>query len=254
MKWLRFTHAGAEGFGTLDGETIHVHTGELFDAPTPTGAMLRLDEVRLGLPCRVGKVLALWNNFRAAAEKNGWAPPTEPLYFLKSPNSLAPHGSVTPALAPEVGRVAFEGELAVVIGRRAHRVSLAQAPDHILGYTCADDVTAIELLNRDPAFPQWTRAKGFDGFGVLGPVIETALDLSTAQLRTRVGGRERQAYALADMFFPPAELVARISQDLPLEPGDVILCGTSLGVLPMKPGSEVEVEIDGLGTLRHRYG
>lgn len=254
MKWLRYTHAGTEGFGTLDGETIHVHTGELFDTPTPTGTTLRLDEVCLGLPCRVGKVLALWNNFRAAAEKNGWAPPTEPLYFLKSPNSLAPHGSVTPAVAPEVGRVAFEGELAVVIGRRAHRVSLAQAPDHILGYTCADDVTAIELLHRDPAFPQWTRAKGFDGFGVLGPVIETSLDLSTAMLRTRVGGRERQAYPLADMFFPPAELVARISQDLPLEPGDVILCGTSLGVLPMKPGSEVEVTIDGLGTLVHRYG
>lgn len=254
MKWLRFTHAGAEGFGTLEGETIQVHTGELFGEHAPTGGTLRLDEVTLGLPCKVGKVLALWNNFRAAAEKNGWAPPTEPLYFLKTPNSLAPHGSVTPAAAPEVGRVAFEGELAVVIGRRAQRVSVDEAPAHILGYTCADDVTALELLNRDPAFPQWTRAKGFDGFGVLGPVIETTLDLSTALLRTRVGGRERQCYALADMFFSPAELVARISQDITLEPGDVILCGTSLGVLPMKPGSEVEVEIDGLGLLRHRYG
>ena len=254
MKWLRYTHAGTEGFGTLDGETIHVHTGELFGAHQPSGQTLQRAEVTLGLPCKVGKVLALWNNFRAAAEKNGWAPPAEPLYFMKTPNSLAAHGSVTPALAPEVGRVAFEGELAVVIGRRAHRIGVDEAPAHILGYTCADDVTAIELLNRDPAFPQWTRAKGFDGFGVLGPVIETGLDLSTAMLRTRVGGRERQAYALADMFFPPAELVARISQDLPLEPGDVILCGTSLGVLPMKPGSEVEVSIDGLGTLAHRYG
>lgn len=254
MKWLRFTHAGAEGFGSLEGDTIQVHTGDLFGEHHPTGGTLRLDEVTLGLPCKIGKVLALWNNFRAAAEKNGWAPPTEPLYFLKTPNSLAAHGSVTPAVAAEVGRVAFEGELAVVIGQRAHRIRADEAPAHILGYTCADDVTAIELLNRDPAFPQWTRAKGFDGFGVLGPVIETTLDLSTAMLRTRVGGRERQAYALADMFFPPAELVARISQDLPLEPGDVILCGTSLGVLPMKPGSEVEVEIDGLGVLAHRYG
>lgn len=254
MKWLRFTHAGAEGFGTLEGETIQVHTGELFGEHAPTGSTLRLDEVSLGLPCRVGKVLALWNNFRAAAEKNGWAPPSEPLYFMKPPSSLAPHGSVTPAVAPEVGRVAFEGELAVVIGRRAHRIGVAEAPEHILGYTCADDVTAIELLHRDPAFPQWTRAKGFDGFGVLGPVIETELDLDHALLRTTVGGRERQAYPLADMFFPPAELVARISQDMTLEPGDVILCGTSLGVLPMKPGSLVEVSVDGLGTLAHRYG
>jgi hypothetical protein len=125
---------------------------------------------------------------------------------------------------------------------------------HIVGYSCANDVTAIELLNRDPSFPQWTRAKGFDGFGVVGPVIETDFDLSQASLRTRVGGRERQNYPLADMIFKPDELVSMISQDLTLEPGDVILCGTSIGVLPMKPGSLVEVEIDGIGLLANTFG
>jgi 2-keto-4-pentenoate hydratase/2-oxohepta-3-ene-1,7-dioic acid hydratase in catechol pathway len=144
--------------------------------------------------------------------------------------------------------------LAVVIGRTARRVTVDAATAHIFGYTCANDVTAIELLNRDPAFPQWTRAKGFDGFGAFGPVIETEFDLAQATLRTRVAGRERQNYPLSDMIFQPTELVSRISQDLTLEPGDVILCGTSIGVLPMKAGSVVEVEIDGIGVLSNRFG
>ena len=101
---------------------------------------------------------------------------------------------------------------------------------------------------------QWTRAKGFDGFGVLGPVIDTAFDPAAGSVKTLVGGRERQNYPLADMIFAPHELVARLSQDMTLEPGDVILCGTSLGVLPMKPGSTVEVEIDGIGRLGNVYG
>jgi 2-keto-4-pentenoate hydratase/2-oxohepta-3-ene-1,7-dioic acid hydratase in catechol pathway len=124
----------------------------------------------------------------------------------------------------------------------------------VLGYSCANDVTAIELLNRDPSFPQWARAKGFDGFGVVGPVIETEFDPSAASVRTTVDGRVRQDYPLSDMFFAPHELVARLSHDVTLEPGDVILCGTSVGVLPMKPGARVEVTIDGIGTLSNVYG
>jgi 2-keto-4-pentenoate hydratase/2-oxohepta-3-ene-1,7-dioic acid hydratase in catechol pathway len=178
----------------------------------------------------------------------------EPLYFLKAPNSFAAHGQAIAALRPDAGRVAYEGELAVVIGRRAKAVTPEQAAAHIFGYSCANDLTAIELLQRDPAFPQWTRAKGFDGFGIVGPVIETDFDPTTASVRTRVDGRERQNYPLADMIFAPHALVARLSHDMTLEPGDVILCGTSLGVLPIKPGSTVEIEIDGIGRLVNRYG
>jgi len=112
----------------------------------------------------------------------------------------------------------------------------------------------MELIGRDPSFPQWARAKSMDGFGVFGPVIETDFDPAGANLVTRVGGRERQNYPLADMFFGPAELVSRLSHDMTLEPGDVILCGTSLGVLPMKPGTLVEVEVAGIGTLSNVYG
>jgi 2-keto-4-pentenoate hydratase/2-oxohepta-3-ene-1,7-dioic acid hydratase in catechol pathway len=199
-------------------------------------------------------MLALWNNFRAAAAKNGWSEPAEPLYFLKAPSSFAAHGQAVLVPAAYDGRVVFEGELAVVIGQRAQAVSPADAAAHIFGYTCADDITALELIHRDPAFPQWARAKSFDGFGVFGPVIETEFDPAGATLRTLVDGRVRQSYPLSDMFFSPTELVSRLSRDMTLEPGDVILCGTSLGVLPMKPGSEIEVQIDGIGALRHRYG
>lgn len=254
MKWLRYAHEGQVGFGVLEGSDIRVHSGDLFGTHAPTGQVLNQADVQVLAPCEPRTVVGLWNNFHALAQKNGWTPPTEPLYFLKAPGSLAGPDTTTPAAAESVGRVAFEGELAIVIGRPTHQVSVEAAAAHIAGYTCANDITAIEVLNRDATFAQWTRAKSLPGFGVFGPVIETEFDHAQATLRTRVGGRERQNYPLADMIVPPAALVSLISQDIALQAGDLILCGTSLGVLPMKPGTEVEVEIDGIGVLRHRYG
>ena len=254
MKWLRMRLDGREALGLLDGDEVWVHEGDLFTSLTPTSRRIPLAEVDWLTPCQPSKMIALWNNFAAAAEKNGWSRPAEPLYFLKAPSSFAAHRQAIPVPRGEVGRVAYEGELAVVIGRRARAVTPDQARDHIFGYTCANDVTAMELITRDASFPQWARAKSFDGFGVFGPVIETDFDPAGASLRTTVAGRERQNYPLADMFFGPAELVSRLSQDMTLEPGDVILCGTSLGVLPMKPGSAVAVAIDGIGTLENVYG
>jgi len=261
MKWMRFRRDGVEGFGVLEdrgddgGEpgSVAVHAGDMFDAPRATGERLDAAGLEWLAPCRPGKIIGLWNNFRAAAEKNGWTAPAEPLYFLKATSSLIGHGAAIPAPRGYDGRVAYEGELAVVIGRRARGIGPAEAAGHIFGYSCTNDVTALELLQRDPAFPQWARAKSFDGFGAIGPVIETVFDVAGASLRTRVAGRERQNYALSDMFFPPHELVSRLSFDMTLEPGDVILCGTSLGVLPMKPGAVVEVAIDGIGMLRNTF-
>jgi 2-keto-4-pentenoate hydratase/2-oxohepta-3-ene-1,7-dioic acid hydratase in catechol pathway len=253
MKWMRFSHAGVDGFGALDGDTVRVHQGSMFDSPTDTGQVLPLSAIEWRVPCRPTKVVGLWNNFRAAAQKNGWSQPAEPLYFLKATSACLAHEQPIPAPIGYDGRVAYEGELGIVIGRQARGVSVADAPAHILGYTCANDVTALEILNRDPSFPQWARAKSLDGFGPFGPVIETDFEPSVASLRTLVGGRERQNYPLVDMFFAPAELVSRLSFDMTLEPGDLILCGTSLGVLPMKPGSRVEVVVDGIGTLSNVF-
>ena len=254
MKWLRFRHGTREAFGALARDTVQVFEGDLFDHPQPTDEHIAIEAIEWLTPCRPGKMIGLWNNFHALAQKNGWATPAEPLYFLKAPSSFAAHGQAIVAPTADVGRVSYEGELAIVIGRTARAVPVDAAAAHIFGYTCANDVTAMELLQRDPSFAQWARAKSFDSFGVFGPVIETDFDITDASLRTRVGGRERQNFALSDMVFSPRELVSRLSHDMTLAPGDVILCGTSLGVLPMKAGSVVEIEIDGIGVLSNRFG
>ena len=124
---------------------------------------------------------------------------------------------------------------------------------YVFGYTCVNDVTIPSLLNRDPTFAQWTRAKGFDTFCPFGPAIATGLEPSQLTVKTLLDGQLRQDYAISDMIFSVPELVSRISQDMTLEPGDVISCGTSLGVGSMRPGSTVEIEIAGIGRLSNPF-
>jgi 2-keto-4-pentenoate hydratase/2-oxohepta-3-ene-1,7-dioic acid hydratase in catechol pathway len=150
--------------------------------------------------------------------------------------------------------VVFEGELGIVIGKTATAVAEADALDHVFGYTCANDVTVADILNRDASFAQWVRAKGFDTFCPMGPVVATGLDPATLVVTTVLNGEERQNYPISDMRFSVQQLVSLISQDMTLNPGDVILCGTSVGVGSMKPGSQVEIGIDGIGTLSNRFG
>lgn len=253
MKWLRFRAGGSERFGVLAGDKVQAWQGDMFGDKAASGEEFALDAIEWLTPTQPAKMIGLWNNFRAAAEKNGNAIPAEPLYFLKGANSYRAHGQPVLQPASYDGRVIYEGELAVVIGRRASAVSVEEAPGCIFGYSCANDVTALELLNRDASFAQWTRAKSFDTFGVFGPVIETDFDPAGGELVTLLNGRERQRYPFADMIFNPAQLVSLISRDMTLEPGDVILCGTSLGAMPMKPGSTVEVIIEGVGKLANEY-
>lgn len=251
--WARIEHQGRARIGTVEGDTIRLHDGDMFAGAVPTAETVAVGEARWLTPTEPSKMVALWNNFRAAAEKNGWAIPAEPLTFIKTPNSFNAHGQPIRAPRSYDGRVAYEGELGIVIGKTCTAVPPDEAAAHIFGYTCVNDVTALELLQRDPAFPQWTRAKNFDTFGAFGPVVATGLDPAALVVRTLVNGRERQNYPASDMIFGPAELVSRISQDMTLVAGDVIACGTSLGVLPMRPGTTVEVAIEGVGTLRNQY-
>ena len=254
MLWARARVADRTVFGAVDGDALAVHAGELFADPTATGERIPLAGLTWLTPCRPGKFLALWNNSLQSTAKNGWAIPAEPLYFAKTQDSYAAHEAPIPVPGAYDGRVVYEGELGVVIGREARAVSVEEAANAIFGFTCVNDVTALDLLNRDPSFPQWTRAKSFDGFGVFGPVIATGLDPATLVVRTLVNGRERQNYPVSDLIFSPAQVVSLMSQDTTLMPGDLIACGTGPGVLPMRPGTTVEVVIEGVGTLRNTYG
>jgi 2-keto-4-pentenoate hydratase/2-oxohepta-3-ene-1,7-dioic acid hydratase in catechol pathway len=251
--WIRYEHQGRTGFGVLEKDGIKVHSGDMFGGAQPTGATLALAAVKVLTPTQPSKMVALWNNFHALAAKLGNPEPPEPLYFLKGNNSFLAHGETIRVPASYPGKVVYEGELGVVIGKRCKAVAEADAPACIFGYTCINDVTAAEILNKDASFAQWSRAKSFDTFGVFGPVIATGLDPSGLVVKTILNEQERQNYAVADMIFSPARLVSLISQDMTLEPGDVIACGTSLGVGSMKPGSTVSIVIDGIGTLSNRY-
>ena len=138
--------------------------------------ILPLTDVNIDLPCRPGKFIALWNNYHAQAVKQNLAIPAEPLYFVKTPNSYCAHEHTVPQPVGYDGRVVYEGELGVVIGKRCKNASEEQAGQAIFGYTCINDITALDLIAKDASFAQWTRAKCFDGFGVIGPVIATGLD------------------------------------------------------------------------------
>jgi 2-keto-4-pentenoate hydratase/2-oxohepta-3-ene-1,7-dioic acid hydratase in catechol pathway len=252
QRWLRFSHAGRTCFGTLEGEKIRLFEGDMFNAPAATGNSLHVAEVTILPPVVPGKMLAMWNNFHALGKKLGLEPPAEPLYLIKAPNSLlAPGGSIRKPLCD--GKVVFEGELAIVIGRTCFNVSEEDAPQYVFGLTCANDVTVADIIQRDPTFPQWARAKGFDTFCPLGPVIATGLDPAMLVVRTILNDEVRQDYPVNDMVFSVAQLVSKISKDMTLNPGDVLLCGTSVGVGSMRPGSTIEIEIDGIGKLKNRF-
>ncbi len=252
-KWLRFTHGGGSKFGTLEGDLIRIHSGDMFDQPVVTGEQVSLSAVTLNVPTLPSSFLALWNNYHALAVKLNSAIPAEPLYFIKAASSILAAGQAILAPAQYPGKVVFEGELGIVIGRDTYNVDEAKAERSIFGYTCINDVTAIDIIGRDATFAQWTRAKGFPTFGVFGPVIATGLDPGSLVVRTLVNGAERQNYPCADMIFSPRQIVSHISRDLRLCAGDVIACGTSVGVGSLKLGATVEVVIDGIGSLVNTF-
>jgi 2-keto-4-pentenoate hydratase/2-oxohepta-3-ene-1,7-dioic acid hydratase in catechol pathway len=252
QRWVRFMHAGAQHFGVLEDQVIRVYGGDMFAGALPTPRTLALGEVKLLMPTQPSKIIAMWNNFRALGQKLNLAIPPEPLYLIKAPNSyLDPEETIQKPACD--GKVVFEGELGIVIGKRCKGVTEADAMDHVFGYTCANDVTVADILHRDASFAQWTRAKGFDTFCPFGPVVASGLDPSTLVVKTILNGDLRQEYPVSDMLFSVAQLVSLISQDMSLNPGDIILCGTSVGVGSMKPGSTVEVEIAGIGKLSNRF-
>jgi 2-keto-4-pentenoate hydratase/2-oxohepta-3-ene-1,7-dioic acid hydratase in catechol pathway len=202
---------------------------------------------RLTTPIAPTKIVCVGRNYADHAKELGNEAPPEPILFLKPPSAVIAHEAtiVRPAISQ---RVDFEGELAVVIGRTAKHVKAAGWRDYVLGFTCANDVTARDLQKKDV---QFTRGKGFDTFCPLGPHIESDLDVSDLRIATRVNGETRQDGRTSQMIFSCGALVEFITAVMTLVPGDVILTGTPAGVGPLNAGDTVEVEIEGIGVLRN---
>ena len=192
-----------------------------------------------------GKIIAVGLNYRSHADELGMAVPSEPVIFLKPPSSVIGHGEeiIIPRASEQVD---YEAELAIVIGKTARKITVDEAASHVLGYTCANDVTARDLQRLDG---QWTRAKSFDTFCPLGPWVETGPPAPEAKVELFLNGARRQSATISDMIFSPLELVAFISGVMTLNRGDVILTGTPPGVGRMKARDEVTVRIDGIGEL-----
>ncbi|HAN72838.1 MAG TPA: 2-hydroxyhepta-2,4-diene-1,7-dioate isomerase [Actinobacteria bacterium] len=233
-------------FGVIEGDAVALLTSHPFGPFEPDGRVLPLSQVRLISPVLPSKIVAVGKNYLDhVREMGGDAPPAEPMIFLKPSTSVIGPGD--PILLPwQSEQVEHEAELAVVIGRLCRDVPESLVDDVVLGYSCANDVTARDLQRTDG---QWGRAKGFDSFCPLGPWIETTLDIDDAVVECRVNGDLRQSATGADMVRSPRELVSWISSVMTLLPGDVILTGTPAGVGPLAPGDEVSVTIGGVGTL-----
>ena len=247
MKWARgLKRDGTEVTGVVSDEMLHPRAS--LGSATVMGEAIPIDDLTLLAPVVPDKFIGLWNNFKAAAEKGGMAHPEHPLYFCKTDTSLSGPGAEV-ILPTSAGRVVFEGELGIVIGKTCKDITPEQAGDAIFGYTCINDFTSIDILFADPSFPQWTRAKSFDGFGVAGPIIETEVDWKDLTIKVLVNERKRQSYPAADMILSPEQIVSCLSKDMTLNPGDLIACGTSIGARPVKAGMMVDVVIEGIGSV-----
>ena len=242
---VRVSEAGGLRWGRAAGETV-----ELLDANlNPTGEK-REGPLKLGTPIDPAKIWCIGLNYLEHAKESKMEVPEEPCVFMKPRTCLVAHGE--PVKIPSwAGRVDYEGELAVVIGKACKNVDESKALDYVLGYSCFNDVSARVLQKKDG---QWTRSKSFDTFGPFGPALLLARELpSAAMLTTRLNGAIVQKSHFGDMIFSVAAVVSHISRFATLEAGDVIATGTPSGVGPVKPGDSVEISIDGVGALKNPF-
>lgn len=248
MKLLRLSHQNKILYGALEGESVRVLSGSIADGFLETDRFVPMEQVCLLSPVAPSKIVCVGQNYMDHIKEMGHTPPEEPVIFLKPPTAVIGPGDVIirPAISQ---RVDYEGELAIVIGKRARHIKEGEAASYILGYTCANDVTARDIQRKDG---QWTRGKGFDTFLPLGPWIETALDPSALDIRTTLNGKTVQASNTDQLLFGIDRFLCFITAAMTLEPGDVVLTGTSSGVGPMVQGDMVAVEIEGVGRLENK--
>ena len=248
-RFVRFSAPNFTGYGLVEESNGKIQAIE----GSPFGEYLMLDRwyeqshIRILPPCQPSKIVAVGLNYRDHARELKLPEPDEPLLFLKPPSALIGHEEaiVYPSMSHQVE---YEGELAIVIGRRAQQIKPEDAASYIAGYSCANDVTARDLQKKDG---QWTRAKSFDTFASFGPCLAVGLCADNLGIKTYLNGQVRQSSHTAQLIFPPAFLVSFISRIMTLLPEDVIFTGTPSGVGALQPGDVVEVEIEGIGRLKN---
>jgi 2-keto-4-pentenoate hydratase/2-oxohepta-3-ene-1,7-dioic acid hydratase in catechol pathway len=243
--YARFQHGPDTAYGLVEGERIRQLEGDLFGKWSPTGASFPLADVTLLVPARPTKVLAVGLNYRSHLA--GRPSPPVPEIFYKPPSCLVPNGAniVIPDGAKNVH---YEGEMVVVIGKRARGVAAGAALGHVLGVTCGNDVSERDWQKNDL---QWWRAKGADTFGPCGPFIATGIDYDNLRLQLRLNGEVKQEQRTSDLIHNVAQTISWISRFVTLEPGDLIYTGTPGSTSALKPGDVVEVELEGVGILKN---
>jgi 2-keto-4-pentenoate hydratase/2-oxohepta-3-ene-1,7-dioic acid hydratase in catechol pathway len=248
VKIVRYQSEEGPQVGIVAGNDVYRASGDMFGTLERGERVGSLDDLRILVPVEPGKIVAVGLNYALHVTENDptRSVPTEPVIFMKPTSSLLPHGGVIEM--PPADRIDYEAELCMVIGREAYRVSEENALDYVLGYTCGNDVSHRDYQRKDG---QWVRAKGFDTFCPLGPVIETELDPGNVAVQSRLNGEIRQNSHTRHLIFNPAFLMSFITNVMTLHPGDVIMTGTPEGVGPMQPGDTIEVEVEGIGVLRN---
>lgn len=252
MRFVKVERMGKPVWGLIEGDRVCTIEGSPYGTWNYDGRRIPLRRCRFFPPCDATKIVCVGRNYHEHIEElkdmiDASGTPNEPTLFLKGPNSLNCHeGEIQ---APDfVERLDHEGELAIVMKKRAKNVKAAEAYEYILGVTCFNDVTARDIQRSDG---QWTRGKSMDGFAPIGPIVTDEVDPGHLAIRTRLNGKVVQESNTEKLIVGVAELIEFITASMTLEPGDVIATGTPAGVGRMRAGDVVEVEIDGVGTLKN---
>jgi len=258
-KYMRFSYRDTVSYGLLEGGIVRELSG-LFDDRAPTGREYALTDVNVLVPCEPSKVIAVGLNYKShrvhvestegmfVTASGRPARSDYPVVFAKFPTSLIPHGREI--VFPEgASNVHFEGELALIVGKKAKNIRQEDAAQYVFGVTICNDLVDREWLLEDL---QWFRAKGSDGFGPIGPAIVTGLDYNNLDLKTRVNGELRQSANTRELVFSPDQILSYCSRYVTLLPGDVILTGTPGRTERVTWGDTIEIEIEGVGTLLNK--
>ena len=248
MKFIRYKIKSGIRYGLVcDNQALEIE-GDIFSKYQVTETKHALCDLKILSPCVPTKIVAIGLNYRSHAEELGMALPEDPMVFMKPPTAVI--GPDEEIIYPEMSsQVDYEGELAVVIGKKCRFVTEEDSEKYIAGYTCFNDVTARDLQKKDV---QFTRAKGFDSFAPMGPFIETDINPCNVKIETFLNGEKKQSGNTNDLIFPVRTIVSFLSKIMTLCPGDIIATGTPSGIGPMKRGDGVEVRIEGVGNLQNK--